>query len=64
MSENFEVYTVTEVNEDRSLYTEWYKGLEMYIRKEENGVQVSLKLNSEEIQQIVKTLPRTLGGVY
>lgn len=41
-------------------YCHWSKGLNMIIEK--NGV--SIKLNSEEIQQIVKSLPRTIGGRY
>lgn len=41
-------------------YCHWSEGLNMIIEK--NGVTV--KLNSEEIQQIVKSLPRTIGGRY
>lgn len=41
-------------------YCHWSEGLNMVIEK--NGV--TIKLNSEEIQQIVKSLPRTIGGSY
>ena len=41
-------------------YCHWSEGLNMIIEK--NGV--TIKLNSEEIQQIVKSLPRTFGGCY
>lgn len=41
-------------------YCHWSEGLNMIIEK--NGV--TIKLNSEEIQQIVKSLPRTIGGRY
>jgi hypothetical protein len=41
-------------------YCHWSEGLHMIIEK--NGV--ILKLNSQEIQQIVKSLPRTIGGSY
>lgn len=41
-------------------YCHWSEGLNMIIEK--NGV--TIKLNSEEIQQIVKSLPRTVGGRY
>ena len=41
-------------------YCHWSEGLNMIIEK--NGV--TIKLNSEEIHQIVKSLPRTIGGSY
>lgn len=41
-------------------YCHWREGLNMVIEK--NGV--TIKLNSEEIQQIVKSLPRTIGCRY
>ena len=41
-------------------YCHWSEGLNMIIEK--NGVTITL--NSEEIQQIVKSLPRTVGGSY
>ena len=41
-------------------YSHWSEGLNIIIEKD----GVSLKLNSEEVQQIVKSLPRTMGGKY
>lgn len=41
-------------------YCHWSEGLNMIIEKD----GVILKLNSEEIQQIVSALPRTIGGSY
>jgi len=57
--DNFEVYTSQMVDKDVS-FTHWSEGLTMYITKD----GVKMKLNSEDIQQIVKALPRTLGGTY
>ena len=46
---------------DRNVkYCHWSEGLNMVLEK--NGV--TIKLNSEEIQQIVKSLPKTIGGRY
>ena len=56
---SFEVYTLEMIDKDVS-FTHWSEGLTMYITKD----GVKMKLNSEEIQQIVKALPRTLGGTY
>lgn len=57
-TKEFYVYTVTT---NTSLeYTHWSDGLSMYIIKD--GIEI--KLDSEEIQQLVKALPRTIGGVY
>jgi hypothetical protein len=42
------------------MYTHWSDGLKMIIIK--NGV--TMRLNSEEIEQLVKALPRTVGGSY
>ena len=58
--QNFSVYSYTIVTEDMPTYCHWSEGLNMIIEK--NGV--TIKLNSEEIQQIVKSLPRTIGGRY
>jgi hypothetical protein len=55
----FNVATYSLLDEDVK-YCHWSEGLNMIIEK--NGV--TIKLNSEEIQQIVKSLPRTIGGRY
>ena len=54
---NFKVYTI---NKNTDKWSHWSEGLEMYIEKD----GVSIRLNSEELQQLVKTLPRTFGGSY
>jgi hypothetical protein len=56
---SFNVATYSLLDKDVK-YCHWSEGLNMIIEK--NGVTV--KLNSEEIQQIVKSLPRTIGGCY
>ena len=56
--EEFYVYTLS--THEKPGYCHWADGLTMYIKKD--GVQ--LKLNSEEIQKLVKALPRTMGGSY
>lgn len=57
---DFKVFCLETRNQEDSMYTHWSKGLTMYIVKD--GVTVTL--NSEEIQQLVKSLPRTIGGGY
>lgn len=54
---NVVTYSLMDINVK---YCHWSEGLNMAIEK--NGV--TLELNSEEIQQVVKALPRTLGGRY
>ena len=56
---SFNVVTYSLLDRDVK-YCHWSEGLNMII--ENNGV--TIKLNSEEIQQIVKSLPRTIGGRY
>ena len=56
---SFNVATYSILEKDVK-YCHWSEGLNMIIEK--NGV--TIKLNSEEIQQIVKSLPRTVGGTY
>jgi hypothetical protein len=56
---SFNVATYSLLDKDVK-YCHWSEGLNMIIEK--NGVVI--KLNSEEIQQIVKSLPRTIGGSY
>lgn len=57
---NFSVNTVTILSEDGPMYCHWAEGLTMYITKD----GITMKLNSEEIQQLVKSLPSTVGGRY
>ena len=58
---SFYVCTYELISETESkAYVHWSKGLKMIIKKD--GVKISL--NSEEIEQLVKSLPRTLGGTY
>ena len=56
---SFNVTTYQTVNKN-VIYYHWSKELSMIIEK--NGV--TIKLNSEEIEQVVKSLPRTVGGRY
>lgn len=60
MDNNFEVYTTTILENNSQQYVHWSEGLKMYIIK--NGVTIIL--NPEEIEQLVKSLPRTVGGTY
>ena len=58
---NFNVYTYSIDKGDNKLaYVHWSEGLNMVITKD----GVTIKLNSDEIQQVVKCLPRTIGGRY
>ena len=56
---SFDVVTYSLLNNDVKYY-HWSEGLNMIIEKDD----VTIKLNSEEIQKIVKSLPRTIGGKY
>lgn len=60
VSKRFSVHTYEIINKDSPMYAHWSKGLKMIIIKD----GVKLKLNSEEIEQLVKALPRTVGGAY
>lgn len=53
------VYSIFDV-ENMSTYCHWSEGLHMLIIKD--GVQI--KLESDEIEQLVSKLPRTIGGTY
>ena len=55
---DFQVYAVTTISEPG--YTHWSDGLTMYIIKD----GITMKLNSEEVGQLVKALPQTMGGIY
>jgi len=56
---NFSVVSYSLLDKDEN-WSHWSKGLNIIIEKD----GVTLTLNSEEIQQLVKTLPRTFGGKY
>ena len=56
----FSVHTYTIVKEGGPMYVHWSEGLKIIIIKD----GITMKLNSEEIEQLVKTLPRTIGGSY
>jgi hypothetical protein len=57
----FSVVSVTTLEDtEANLYTHWSEGLKMYISKD----GVNMILNSEEIEQLVKCLPKTMGGSY
>ena len=60
VSKRFSVHTYSIINEDSPMYAHWSEGLKMIIVKD----GVTMKLNSEEIEQVVKVLPRTVGGTY
>lgn len=57
--QNFTVLTWT-VNDGNDSFYHWADGLKMVITK---GNTV-MELNSEEIQKLVNSLPRTVGGQY
>ena len=59
-NKNFDVMTVTTYTDDSPMYSHWSTRLSMYITKD----GVTIKLNSDEIQQLMKAMPRTIGGVY
>jgi hypothetical protein len=60
VSDKFSVHTYSIINEDSPTYVHWSEGLKMIIIKDD----ITMRLNSEEIQQLVKALPRTVGGTY
>ena len=58
---SFSVHSYSLIDMDNAdKWVHWSKGLSMIIKK--NGV--TIKLNEDEIKQLVKCLPRTLGGSY
>jgi Ca2+-binding EF-hand superfamily protein len=57
---DFQVYALEVVDKDTTGYVHWAEGLTLYIVKD----GVTMKLNSEEIKQVVKALPETVGGRY
>lgn len=56
----FSVGTYSIISENMPKYCHWSEGLKMVISKK----GVTIKLNSDEIQELVKSLPRTIGGSY
>lgn len=59
-NEKFNVFTMTKTDKDAPLYSHWSEGLSMFITK--NGV--TIELDSDEIQQLMRSMPRTVGGSY
>ena len=60
MEKEFKVFCLEFINEDTNVYAHWSENLTMYIKKD----GITIKLDSDEIQQLVKSLPRTIGGTY
>jgi hypothetical protein len=60
VSSSFKVGTFTLIKQDDSRYCNWSKGLKMIIEKD----GVVMKLEGKEIEKIVRSLPRTVGGTY
>lgn len=60
VSSSFSVHTYALISENSPMYAHWSEGLKMIIIKD----GVTMRLNSEEIEQLVKALPRTVGGSY
>ena len=58
-TQRFDVVTYT-IEEGVLQYCHWSEGLNMIITKD----GVTLTLNGEEIQQLVRCLPRTIGRTY
>jgi hypothetical protein len=56
----FQVYALEYVDADLTGYRHWADGLTLYIVKD----GVTIKLDSEEIKQVVKALPETVGGKF
>ena len=57
---DFQVYALEVVDTDTTGYMHWAEGLTLYIVKD----GVTMKLNSEEIKQVAKALPETVGGKW
>ena len=60
VSSSLKVGTYTLMKQGDSKYCHWSEGLKMVIEKD----GVVIKLEGEEIQKIVNSLPRTFGGSY
>ena len=58
---DFQVYSLQTVDEGKeNKYVHWADGLTMYIVKD----NVTMILDENEIQQLIKALPKTVGGTY
>jgi hypothetical protein len=57
-NEKFSVQTISYNVDDKPCH--WSKGLVMLIKKD----GVSMRLDSEELKQLMKAMPRTFGGTY
>ena len=58
---SFSVHSYSMINmDDADKWVHWSKGLKMIIQK--NGI--TIKLEEDEVRQLVKCLPRTFGGSY
>ena len=60
VSSSFKVGTYTLIKQGGRGYCHWSEGLKMVIEKD----GVVMKLEGEEIEKIVRSLPRTFGGTY
>jgi len=54
-----EIYVCT-VNDDDTLYPHWAEGTKCFIAKDD----IEITLDSEELQDLVRQLPRTISGKY
>ena len=58
---SFNVFTIAPVYDtEEHKYTNWKFKLKMFITKND----VTIELNEDEIEELVKSLPRTIGGTY
>ena len=60
VSSSFKVGTYSLYKQGSSSYCHWSEGLKMVIEKD----GVVMRLEGEEIEKIVRSLPRTIGGTY
>ena len=60
VSSSFKVGTYSLYKQGDSSHCHWSEGLKMVIEKD----GVVIKLEGEEIEKIVRSLPRTFGGTY
>lgn len=60
LDQDFSVVTYTILDENSKGFMHWSEGLYMIITKD----GVTIKLQEEEIEKLVKSLPRTFGGIY
>lgn len=58
--EDKEKFAVITISKSKETFSHWSDELTMMIQKGD----VVLKLESEEIIQLVKSLPKTIGGKY